>query len=155
MVIDHGDGRIKFRPKEALPDSGKTSLRSEVGEGEMEPLRHSSPRGRKKDEMVWGLPRIQGFHDAVERAGTGGWGGEAMEMSVHPCLEHRPHWDQALWNQYAQTRQTGASDCRGQVFPWQMVPAPPSGKDRCCRASAKKKKKKDSRLYHLEVLLCV
>ena len=54
----------------------------------MERPRLSSPRGRKKGEMIWGLPRIQGFHDIAELAGTGD---EASEMSVHPCLEHKPH----------------------------------------------------------------
>lgn len=37
----------------------------------MEPPRLSSPRGRKKGEMIWGLPRIQEFHDIAELAGNG------------------------------------------------------------------------------------
>ena len=99
---------------------------------------------------------IQGFHDIAELAGMGE---EAREMGVHPCLEHKPHgWGPGSLEppQYTQHqalhRQTRESDCSGQIFPWQMVPSPPSGKDSCFRASAKKS---GSRLWDEEVLLHV
>lgn len=37
----------------------------------MVPLRHSSSKARGKDDMIWGLQRIQDFHDAAGLAGLG------------------------------------------------------------------------------------
>ena len=70
MVRDHGEHGIQFRHEEAFLDGQGVGLRRELVEGSMVPLTHSSSKARGKNEMIWGLQRIQEFHDAAGLAGT-------------------------------------------------------------------------------------